>query len=56
MEAKVGKVVAQINQILDNIINEHKEMGNSETTEEDLVDIYACKKASGGWNQLQVPH
>ncbi|KAJ6863970.1 hypothetical protein NC651_034709 [Populus alba x Populus x berolinensis] len=37
MEAKAEKVVAQINQILDDTINEHKEMGNSETTEEDLV-------------------
>ncbi|KAJ6967595.1 hypothetical protein NC653_035728 [Populus alba x Populus x berolinensis] len=43
MEAKVEKEVAQINQILDNIINEHKEMGNSETTEEDLEDGTSSK-------------
>ncbi|KAG6743504.1 hypothetical protein POTOM_052200 [Populus tomentosa] len=50
MEAKVEKVVAQINQILDNIINEHKEMGNSDTTEEDLVDMLVRLQEDGTFN------
>ena len=47
MKAKVEKVLAQINQILDNINNEHKEMGNSETIEEDLVDMLVRLQEDG---------
>jgi hypothetical protein len=44
---KAEKVLAQINQILDNIINEHKEMGNSETIDEDLVDMLVRLQEDG---------
>ncbi|XP_024443731.2 desmethyl-deoxy-podophyllotoxin synthase [Populus trichocarpa] len=44
---KAEKVLAQINQILDNIINEHKEMGNSETIDEDPVHMLVRLQEDG---------